>query len=131
MSVAYLESLFVYGTLLPLAQEAANSKIWVADAVRGRLFDLGPFPGLVDLDDPAASWVEGFRRRVNEELLNGSLDQYEGVSEGLFRRVRTFTRGGERVWIYIYNRPLGQGERGPLESWDGERGRWTSVIRVG
>jgi len=130
MSVTFMEWLFVYGTLLPFPSEAENSTVWFADAVRGRLFDLGAFPGLVDLDDPGAVWVEGFRRLVPEEQLNGPLDQYEGVSEGLFRRAGACTRGGEQVWVYIYDRPLDQCARGPLNCWDGERGRWASVTCV-
>ena len=36
--------LFVYGTLAPESPEVAGREGWVADAVRGRLYDLGPYP---------------------------------------------------------------------------------------
>ena len=45
--------LFAYGTLMPADAAAVARQGWTADAVRGRLFDLGPYPGLIDLDAPA------------------------------------------------------------------------------
>src|SRR4051812_6485646 len=36
--------LFAYGTLAPGGPEEAALDGWTADAVRGRLFDLGPYP---------------------------------------------------------------------------------------
>ena len=86
--------LFAYGTLGPADPEAAARGGWVADAVRGRLFDLGPYPALVDADDPAAGWVEGHVRPVDRRELEGRLDRYEGVDEGLYRRVLVTTRAG-------------------------------------
>ena len=79
---------------------------WEADAVRGRLFDLGPYPGLVDLDDPGAHWVDGYVRPVDRGELIDRLDPYEGVDEGLYRREATTTRAGRPGWIYVYARPL-------------------------
>ena len=119
------DRVFVYGTLLPEPSDT-DDRAWVEDAVRGRLYDLGPYPGLVDLDDPTAGWISGCVRAVSPELLNGLLDEYEGVSEGLFARTRTVTRNGASVWIYVYNRPLDREARGFLESWEGARGRWPS-----
>src|SRR5262249_52965827 len=57
--------LFAYGTLMPADASAAEREGWQPDAVRGRLFDLGPYPALVDIDDPGAGWVEGFVRPVD------------------------------------------------------------------
>lgn len=115
--------LFTYGTLGPSDPEAARSEGWVEDAVRGRLYDLGPYPGLVDHDDPRAGWVEGFVRDVSWEQLTGSLDSYEGVSEGLYRRVSVASRGRRQVWIYVYAMPLPPTAVGPI-------GRWNSSKRV-
>src|SRR4051812_14226585 len=98
--------LFAYGTLAPDGLEAAARGGWVADSVRGRLFDLGPYPALVDLDDPAAGWVQGYVRGVTPAELAGRLDAYEGVDDGLYRRVAATTRGGRRAWVYVYARPL-------------------------
>lgn len=113
--------LFAYGTLMPADREAAELSGWRRDAVRGRLFDLGPYPALVDLDDPSAGWVEGFVRPVKADELVSRLDPWEGVDDGLYRRVETTTRGSCRVWIYVYNRPVPDGARGPLVRWDGQR----------
>jgi gamma-glutamylcyclotransferase (GGCT)/AIG2-like uncharacterized protein YtfP len=120
------EWLFVYGTLLPDSEAPIDESIWRADAVRGRLYDLGPFPGLVDLDDLLASWVNGYRRKVERDLLATCIDEYEGVGDGLFRRIETTTRAGHRAWVYVYNRALADGARGPLNAWDGPRGAWPS-----
>ena len=81
--------LFAYGTLMPADREAAEREGWRPDAVRGRLFDLGPYPALVDLDDPAAGWVEGFVRPVDLEELATRLDPWEEVEQGLYRRAET------------------------------------------
>lgn len=110
--------LFVYGTLGP--RYLGGDRVdWGPDAVRGRLFDLGPYPGLVDLDDPTADWVEGDVRPTTGSELEGSLDTYEGVEEGRYRRVETRTRAGRHVWVYVYARSLPECARGPLTRWEG------------
>lgn len=113
--------LFAYGTLMPADQDAAGREGWRPDAVRGRLFDLGPYPALIDLDDPAAGWVEGFVRPVDLRELETRFDPWEEVAEGLYRRVETRTRDSCRAWVYVYNRPLPPGARGPLNRWEGRR----------
>ena len=113
--------LFAYGTLAPANPEAMRRHGWEADMVRGRLFDLGPYPGLVGIDEPEAGWVEGYVRAVDQAELAGRLDEYEGVAEGLYRRVATTTRGGRHVWVYVYARPLPPRARGPITRWDGPR----------
>jgi gamma-glutamylcyclotransferase (GGCT)/AIG2-like uncharacterized protein YtfP len=115
--------LFVYGTLAPESHEVAVREGWVADAVRGRLYDLGPYPALVDQDDPDAGWVEGYVRTVSMDQLTGSLDSYEGVGEGLYRRVEVATRAGRHVWVYVYAQPILQSAIGPVS-------RWNSTKRV-
>jgi gamma-glutamylcyclotransferase (GGCT)/AIG2-like uncharacterized protein YtfP len=113
--------LFAYGTLKPEDPESATRDGWKPDQVRGRLFDLGPHPSLVDLDDPTAGWVDGYVRAVDPVLLSVQLDDYEGVSAGLFRRVRTTTHRGRRAWVYVYARLVPLDARGPLARWDGPR----------
>ena len=115
--------LFAYGTLAPPDAGAGVPRGWSADSVRGRLFDLGPYPALVDLDDPTAGWVEGFVRPVGELELRDRLDPYEGVDEGLYRRASALTAAGRVAWVYVYARPLPRDARGPLVRWDGPRGR--------
>ncbi len=114
--------LFAYGTLAPDGPESAALGGWSADAVLGRLFGLGESPTLVDLGDPAAGWVEGFVRPVDEAELRGRLDPYEGVAEGHYRRDVTVTRAGRAAWIYVFAGPLPRDARGPLPRWDGPRG---------
>jgi gamma-glutamylcyclotransferase (GGCT)/AIG2-like uncharacterized protein YtfP len=114
--------LFAYGTLTPDGPEAEAAGGWSADSVRGRLFDLGPYPGLVDLGNPSCGWVEGFVRPVDEAELRDRLDPYEGVAEGLFRRTAAATRSGRVAWVYVYARPLTPLARGPLARWVGIRG---------
>lgn len=112
--------LFAYGTLAPDGPCAAARGGWMADMVRGRLYDVGPYPALVDTDDPAAGWVGGFARAVARAELEGPLDFYEGVHEGLYRRVAVTTRGGLGVWVYVFARPLPPSAR-PIDRWDGRR----------
>ena len=109
--------LFVYGTLAPESPDVAGREGWAIDAVRGRLYDLGPYPALVDHEDNDADWVEGYVRVVTWDQLTGSLDSYEGVSEGLYRRVSTRTREGRQVWMYVYDQPLPTSALGPLDRW--------------
>jgi gamma-glutamylcyclotransferase (GGCT)/AIG2-like uncharacterized protein YtfP len=108
--------LFAYGTLMPADPVAAQRQGWRPDAVRGRLYDLGPYPALIDLDDPTAGWVEGFSGPVESADL-ARYDLWEDVDKGLYRRVETTTRTNLRVWVYVYGRPLPTDARGPLERW--------------
>ncbi len=111
--------LFAYGTLVPRDRASLTNEGWTPDAVRGRLYDLGLYPALIDLDDPSASWVEGCVRPVTDEELTARLDPYEGVDEGLYRRDVTITRAGRPAWTYTYARPLPASARGPIEYWRG------------
>jgi gamma-glutamylcyclotransferase (GGCT)/AIG2-like uncharacterized protein YtfP len=120
--------LFAYGTLMPRDRESADRGGWRSDAVRGRLFDLGPYPALIDLDDPEAGWVEGFVRPVDRAELETRLDPWEEVDRGLYRRARTVTRASCCVWVYVYNRPLPPGARGPVDRWEGHRRAPASVV---
>ncbi|SIN74725.1 Uncharacterized conserved protein YtfP, gamma-glutamylcyclotransferase (GGCT)/AIG2-like family [Singulisphaera sp. GP187] len=111
--------LFAYGTLGPAGLHGAGAFAWVEDEVRGRLYDLGAYPALVDHDDATAGWVAGFVRPVDPIELSRDFDPYEGVDEGLYQRVALTTRGGRLVWVYLYARPLPRQARGPLTRWKG------------
>ena len=116
-----LSTLFVYGTLMPADPESAARDGWEPDAVRGLLYDLGPFPALVGLDDPEAGWVEGYvQGGLSRESIR-RLDAYEETDQGPYRRVRTTTRNNCPVWVYVYVRPLPPEARGPLNRWDSSR----------
>ena len=111
--------LFAYGTLGPGEPIGADGHDWHPDAVRGRLFDLGLYPVLVDGDDPGAGWVEGHVRPVDSVELLEVLDPYEGVGEGLFQRELLRTRSGQEVWVYVYPHPVPERAFGPLPRWEG------------
>lgn len=92
--------LFTYGTLRR-GHEAARllegcERIGPA-TVAGSLYDIdGEYPALVLA---GAGRVEGEIWRCPPEVL-ARLDEYEGVSEGLFRRVAT-EAGGLACWVYV------------------------------
>jgi gamma-glutamylcyclotransferase (GGCT)/AIG2-like uncharacterized protein YtfP len=109
--------LFAYGTLMPADSATAQRDGWSADAVRGRLFDLGAYPALVDLGDPSAGWVEGFVRQTDEAELDGPLDRYEAVDTGPYRRAVATSRTGRQVHVYEYTGPLPPEARGPILQW--------------
>jgi gamma-glutamylcyclotransferase (GGCT)/AIG2-like uncharacterized protein YtfP len=108
--------LFAYGTLMPRDEESAVRDGWSTDAVRGRLYDLGPYPALVDVGDPAAGWAEGYVRSVLPGEL-ARIDEYEDIEHGPYRRVETTTRNKLRVWIYVHGGPLPEHASGPLPRW--------------
>lgn len=110
------EILFAYGTLGPEGTEPAG--FWTPDAVQGRLFDLGPYPVLVDWDDLSAGWVEGHRRRSSLRELVEVLDPYEGTDDGLFRRERLILRSGCSAWVYVFLQRPPATARGPLTRWE-------------
>jgi gamma-glutamylcyclotransferase (GGCT)/AIG2-like uncharacterized protein YtfP len=118
--------LFAYGTLAPVNPKIAARDGWIADGVRGRLYVLGPYPALVDCDDPSAGWVEGYVREIDLDELTGHLDEYEQVAEGQYRRVLMTTRAGRQVWAYVYARPIPATALGPLTRWEGYRSSFPS-----
>ena len=106
--------LFAYGTLTQpdllsgVVGSAASWRYAGTAAVRGTLYDAGPYPALrtgsrgrdlvpgvlIELDDGAAA----LRR----------LDAYEGVASGLFARRRCLARASDgvarRAWVYVFAR---------------------------
>lgn len=136
------EHLFVYGTLLPdLAPPGMSARLAElvplgAARVAGRLYDLGPYPGAVDVGDapPSAEAAgptirgEVFRLPAEGGLLD-RLDAYENhvahdPRGGLFARRATVAQldDGRAVdcWIYVYNRSLARATPIP----DGDYRRW-------
>ncbi len=110
--------LFAYGTLGPVDHDAAVRDGWSRDAVRGRLFDLGPYPALVDLEQPGTGWIEGYTRTVSNDELIQKLDPYEGVGEGIYRRESARARSGRPVWVYVYARPIPARARECATRWE-------------
>lgn len=107
------DHLFVYGTLrrdtghpaAVLLERRAREVGW--GLLRGRLYDLGPYPAVVRSQDPGHR-VRGLVYRMEPglaELLLAELDRYEGAS---FRRevVSVHLESGESIsaWVYLYAR---------------------------
>jgi gamma-glutamylcyclotransferase (GGCT)/AIG2-like uncharacterized protein YtfP len=119
-----VDRLFIYGTLLPdlvrppLDALVARLTPLGPATVKGRLYDLGPYPGLV-LDYAAETPVRGELFALPEDpALLGSLDNYEGSC--LYRRVecRATTANGETAacWVYECHADLSRA----TVIWDGD-----------
>jgi gamma-glutamylcyclotransferase (GGCT)/AIG2-like uncharacterized protein YtfP len=109
--------LFAYGTLLggrrpaAIARVAERLAVLGPATVRGRLYDLGEYPGLVL--DPAADAVHGTIFTVPDEAVLAALDAYEGFApdapaRSLFVRIPVAATlpDGRAVdcSVYVYNR---------------------------
>lgn len=112
-------NLFVYGTLMSSAvggQGAAQRARLLREArlvgeatVRGQLYDLGDFPGVI-LNGEAHTIIHGELVRLDDaETALAWLDLYEEISPGgsptdLYQRVMTVASlaGGERIACWIY-----------------------------
>ncbi len=118
-------ALFVYGTL----REGQTMSGLLARRprsparVRGALWDLpAGYPALVP--DPDAGWVHGELIGALEPAVLGLIDHYEGVHEGLYRRVLVDVHLGlrtERAWAYVMEHPERLGGRRVSS------GRWRPV----
>jgi gamma-glutamylcyclotransferase (GGCT)/AIG2-like uncharacterized protein YtfP len=108
--------LFAYGTLQPPFAPAAvlrrlrDARAIGAATVRGTLYDLGRYPGLVR-DATGRRRVRGtvieLPRPPRAEVLLRWLDRYEGAA---FRRERCIARIGQRrlaCWAYVLRHPPG------------------------
>src|SRR5690349_14426751 len=109
--------LFVYGTLRsgaapPEIADVARRLEFVCHAtVRGRLYQLGDYPGLILDDSSDAPLVPGDIVLVPDAATLAALDAYEGFhasnpDNSLFRRTHVITTlpdGQQRTcWIYAY-----------------------------
>jgi gamma-glutamylcyclotransferase (GGCT)/AIG2-like uncharacterized protein YtfP len=110
--------LFVYGTLRPgrapaaIAAQARRLVTLGAATVRGRVYDLGYYPGAV-LDPAVRTTIAGTVLRLPDDpSVLAALDAYEGYvptdrARSLFVRARTSARlaDGRRLacWVYVYN----------------------------
>ena len=113
-----MQRLFVYGTLRRHFQNEharllADQGIWIGPArLRGRLYHLGSYPGMVLTAD--AEWVSGelYQLRDGTGIL-AELDEYE-QSAG-FSRVSggVVAADGEDLpaWVYIYDLAVNETQR--------------------
>ncbi len=111
--------LFVYGTLLNRQNEfgaylQANCTFYADGKFKGRLYDIGEYPGAV-LDESSNIYVYGkvfSLNNTNEVLIQ--LDAYEGYGPdeeqpNLFvRKMVSVETTGEILdcWVYLYNLPI-------------------------
>lgn len=110
------EYIFVYGSLMAgvrsrVAQTFhAQSEFVSTGQVRGRLYDLGQYPGLVL--GRAENYVQGHIFRIlNTEVLLPFLDEYEGLlpddpAASEYRRQAAEVEAAARsyrCWMYLYN----------------------------
>ncbi len=112
--------LFVYGTLLPgsapteIAHAAAQLHPIGEGSVRGRLYDLGHYPGLIL--DPSGQPVFGIVFQIPDDpAVLQAIDDYEEffadmpqASQFLRTRARVMLTTGAAIecWIYVYNRDV-------------------------
>jgi gamma-glutamylcyclotransferase (GGCT)/AIG2-like uncharacterized protein YtfP len=105
--------LFVYGTLRAASGHPMHSRLGAeadflgAGTYRGRLYDLGTFPGAV-ASRSNLERVQGEIYRLREPARTlRMLDAYEDKA---FRRARATIRRADglaiRCWIYLYDRSL-------------------------
>ena len=106
--------LFVYGTLQPkFGLIRASSEVW-SDSIYGDLYDLGDYPGAVNIGR-SSTLIKGQILEVSaEELLK--IDCYEGVYEGLYRRLKTRSESGATVWVYEFAMNIPESAR-TIDQW--------------
>jgi len=110
--------LFVYGTLLDANNEYAlylksNSSFYSDGKVKGKLYDIGDYPGAV-LED-GDSFIYGSILKIgNPEKVFSVINDYEGFGNGQvqpneFIKIRTKIETDTGIidcWIYLYNLPV-------------------------
>lgn len=139
--------LFVYGTLEPahapteIAVAVRRLRPVGSGSVRGRLYDLGEYPGAI-VSRTSRSVISGkvFELPEDDQVLS-SIDTYEGFDpdhpqDSLFVRKRwpvTLADGSRMTcWIYTYNRKLGDARLNTSGSYtprNGSRKRQTARSR--
>ena len=108
---------FVYGTLLsafanPFARRLRKQAVFLGPArMRGRLYDLGAYPGMKRSLDPA-DWVSGELYRLDQPAkLLAFLDAYEVCDprDGAYREFERVTATAHldsgrtlTAWVYLY-----------------------------
>ena len=111
--------LFVYGTLLDKQNEFgaylnANCTFYADGRFKGRLYDMGEYPGAV-IDNKGSNYVHGKIYRLNNtKQVFKQLDHYEGfgpdeAQPNLFVRELVSVEAAETAvacWVYLYNLPV-------------------------
>ena len=111
--------LFVYGTLRkgfahPVKREIKDDVEWIGETfIRGRLFDIGKYPGALRIDETKRGCIKGeVLKLTHPRKVFRILDQYEGFNanapeDSEYRRDLELVRmpdGKEiKAWVYWYN----------------------------
>jgi gamma-glutamylcyclotransferase (GGCT)/AIG2-like uncharacterized protein YtfP len=136
--------LFVYGTLMRGFREDWQRKVGAEflgrGTIRGKLYDLGDYPGTRVLGAEPGRRVSGELYRPRDpELALKTLDEYEEFSplkphKSLFIRklVSVTLEDGrkKRAWVYLYNRGIAKARLIPTGRYrDSANCRHSSVVR--
>jgi gamma-glutamylcyclotransferase (GGCT)/AIG2-like uncharacterized protein YtfP len=111
--------LFIYGTLLSDDNEygaylKSNSSFYAPGKLKGKLFDIGDYPGAV-LSADTDHYIYGNILKIEEfEKVLPVIDDYEGIGpeqpqpNEFIRFLAEIETGEELItcWIYLYNLPV-------------------------
>ena len=119
---------FVYGTLMAGEPQGGLLKRFPREeaSLSGRLYRLPQGYPALQLGGAAGERVYGELVRQVDPRMLPVLDQYEGVAEGLYRRVQVDVNAGLRAWpawAWVMDDPL---RRGGVHI---PTGRWRGAIR--
>ena len=106
--------LFAYDLLMPTHRPPQTMSHFWEDAINGLLYDLGPYPGAVNIGR-SNHWVQGFVLEVDQDELP-LLDHFEDVDSGEYTRRTVTTRLGHLVWVYEYSKAIPAGKN-PIPRW--------------
>jgi gamma-glutamylcyclotransferase (GGCT)/AIG2-like uncharacterized protein YtfP len=129
--------LFVYGTLMQAANggrlgRAQRDRLQReatfvgAASIRGLLYDLGDYPGLCLTDDPDSIVHGEVVRLADPDHSFRWLDPYENIVAGehphneyarIVAKARLEDQTELQVWVYVYNRDVGQRQPVPGGRW--------------
>ena len=111
--------LFVYGTLLQSENEfgaylAANSTFFSPGKFRGRLYDIGEYPGVIAAPCGNEFVYGGIYEITSPGAVLAVLDDYEGfgpddAQPNLFvRQLLPVETDNQQIncWVYLYNLPI-------------------------
>ncbi|MEH6489441.1 gamma-glutamylcyclotransferase family protein [Hyphomonas oceanitis] len=106
-----------------------SGKFLGACRFRGRLLDLGGFPGVVE----GEQLCHGVRYELNDVSIIGAMDEFEDVTDDPATSLYTRQQipllddhgapTGEQAWIYWYNQPTEGFTDIPDGNWPLDRGR--------
>lgn len=101
--------IFVYGLLQPGFQPPLSTTDPVADSIQGDLYDLGDYPAAFNIGK-STQLIPGFVITIDSAELP-TIDAFEDIESGEYRRIHATTEAGIRVLVYEYARALPLGAK--------------------